>query len=143
MLHEVVNALYRRPDKDSLLKSGFTLGLIPGGTSNGLVKALLSYNNEEYTVENAAYLIARGRQNCMDLTEITQEINPKEKIYSFLSFFWGVLADCDINSECIRWMGSPRFTVWGVYRVFFRKIYEGSICYKGIQLKTTKDHEEL
>ena len=54
----MVNALYRRKDRDALLKSGFTLGAIPGGTSNGLVKALLTFNNEEYSVENAAYLIA-------------------------------------------------------------------------------------
>jgi len=137
----VVNALYRRKDRDALLKSGFTLGAIPGGTSNGLVKALLTFNNEEYSVQNAAYLIAWGRKNKIDLTEIEQEINPNEKIYSFLSFFWGVLADCDINSECIRWMGSPRYTLWGVYRVIFRKIYEGTILYNGIQLKSVLDYE--
>jgi len=38
-------------------------------------------------------------------------------------------------------MGSPRYTLWGVYRVIFRKIYEGTILYNGIQLKSVLDYE--
>lgn len=74
----------------------------------------------------------------MDLTEIEAEYH-KEKIYSFLSVFWGVLADCDINSEVIRCVGSARFTIWGVYRVFCIKRYTGSIYYTGQKLKSKQD----
>jgi sphingosine kinase len=73
LLHEVINALYTRPDSSELLKAGLTFGVIPGGTSNGLSKALLDSNDEDYTIENAAYLIARGRRGWMDLTEIYSE----------------------------------------------------------------------
>jgi hypothetical protein len=66
----------------------------------------------------------------MDLTEIDAEYM-KEKIYSFLSLFWAILADCDINSEVIRCIGSARFTIWGVYRVICSKRYAGSIYYTG------------
>jgi DNA-binding MltR family transcriptional regulator len=48
----------------------------------------------------------------MDLTEIEGEYE-KEKIYSFLSTAWAVIADCDINSEVIR--------------VFCKRNYAGSI----------------
>jgi sphingosine kinase len=75
-------------------------------------------------------VIAKGRQMKMDLTEIEGEYQ-KEKIYSFLSTYWAVLADIDINSEVIRWMGSPRFTVWGTYRTLCRKIYRGSLYFSG------------
>jgi len=49
------------------------LGFIPGGSANGLVKAVLSYAEEEYSVENATFIIAKGRQMKMDLTEIEAE----------------------------------------------------------------------
>jgi len=66
----------------------------------------------------------------MDLTEIEAEYM-RERIYSFLSLFWGILADCDINSEIIRCLGPARFTVWGTYRVLCSRRYAGSIYYTG------------
>ena len=80
-------------------------------------------------------MIARGRKMNIDLTEIEAEYFPDKKIYMFLSLTWGVLADCDINSEFLRWMGPTRFTIWGVYRVCFKKNYPGSIYYKGCRLR--------
>ncbi len=65
----------------------------------------MNFANEENTVESAAFVAAKGRTMRMDLTEIEAEYQ-KEKIYSFLATFWGVLADCDINSEVIRCLGS-------------------------------------
>jgi sphingosine kinase len=110
-----------------------TIGFIPGGTANGLVKAVLDHSSEEYSVENATFVIAKGRTLRMDLTEIDAEYQ-KEKIYSFLSTFWGVLADIDINSEALRCLGPTRFTVWGVYRVACIRRYTGSIYYTGQQI---------
>ena len=101
-----------------------SIGFIPGGSANGLVKAVLDYAGEEYSIENAAFVIAKGRSMRMDLTEIEAEYE-KQKIYSFLSTFWGVVADCDINSEGLRWMGTARFTVWGVYRIICPLNYLG------------------
>ncbi len=75
LLHEVVNAIYSRNDINELLSRGLTFGVIPGGTSNGLAKALLAANDEDDTIENSAYLIARGRKGYMDLTEIEPEYN--------------------------------------------------------------------
>lgn len=115
LIHEVVNGLYRRPDYLQLMAT-LSLGFIPGGSANGLVKAVLTQAGEEYGVMNAAYLIAKGRSMRMDLTEIEAEYQ-KDKIYSFLSTFWGVLADCDINSEVIRCVGSARFTIWGKLKI--------------------------
>lgn len=53
--------------------STISLGFIPGGSANGLVKAVLSAAGEDYNVENAAFVIAKGRQSKMDLTEIEAE----------------------------------------------------------------------
>lgn len=123
LIHEVVNALYRRRDQISLLAS-LNLGFIPGGAGNGLVKSILDHAGEEYGDENAAYIIGKGRSMRMDVTEIEGEYE-KEKIYSFLSTTWGVIADCDVNSEGLRRLGSIRFTLWGIFRVIFMRRYRG------------------
>jgi sphingosine kinase len=133
LIHEVVNGLYRRKDWVQLM-SKMTLGFIPGGSANGLVKSILYHAGEEYGVDPAAFVVAKGRSMRMDLTEIEGEYQ-KEKIYSFLSTAWAVIADCDINSEVLRWMGPSRFSIWGLYRILCLKRYRGSIYFSGQKLK--------
>ena len=41
-------------------KERITIGCIPGGTGNGLVKSLLSHVNEQYGVLEAAFRVSRG-----------------------------------------------------------------------------------
>ena len=72
LIHEVVNGLYRRKDQIQITSS-LALGFIPGGSANGLVKAVLTFADEDYSVENAAFLTAKGRFMRMDLTEIEAE----------------------------------------------------------------------
>lgn len=38
-----------------------SIGFIPGGSANGLVKAVLHHADEEYSVESAAFVVAKGR----------------------------------------------------------------------------------
>ena len=49
------------------------IGFIPGGSANGLVKSVLTYAGEDYGIENAAFIAAKGRIIRMDLTEIEAE----------------------------------------------------------------------
>lgn len=42
-----------------------------------------------------------------------------------------MIADCDINSEVIRSLGSARFTIWGVYRCLNMQKYPGSVHFLG------------
>lgn len=72
LIHEVVNGIYRRRDCLQLMET-LTLGFIPGGTANGLVKSVLDFGNEEYGIETAAFVICKGRRVHMDLTEIEFE----------------------------------------------------------------------
>lgn len=48
-----------RPDWEEF-KNSITIGGIPGGTGNGLVKSLLAHQGENYGVEEAAWIILRG-----------------------------------------------------------------------------------
>ena len=140
LVHEVINGLLNRPDWSSpveiegigmtTFRDSVTLGAIPGGTGNGLVKSLLNRGGENYGVTEAAFRIIKGRSVKCDLTELTLEYY-KKKVYSFLSFAWSVMADIDINSEAIRCCGPPRFTVWGVWRTLFMRDYWGSMRFIG------------
>jgi proteasome lid subunit RPN8/RPN11 len=53
--------------------TSITLGFIPGGSANGLVKSILDHAKEDYNVENAAFVVGKGRQMNMNLTEIVAE----------------------------------------------------------------------
>lgn len=124
------------------MMSSTAIGFIPGGTGNGLVKAILNYAGESFSVENATFIAAKGRVIRMDLTEIEAEYQ-QAKIYSFLGTFWGILADCDINSEVLRCIGPARFTIWGTYRVLCLRTYLGSLFFTGQRLNNVKDVQAL
>ena len=114
---------------------------MPGGTSNGLVKALLDHIGEEYSVLNAAYRIAKGERKFMDVTELSLEYQ-ETKVYSILGLTWAVIADIDINSEAIRCVGPPRLTLWGLFRSICKKHYPGSLKFTGNHIKNRNEQNE-
>ena len=129
LLHEVINGLLRRDDFNEFRES-LTLGCVPGGSGNGIVKSLLDRAKEDYGVTEAAYRILKGQTIKVDLTEISLEYQ-QAKVYSILSVSWAIFADIDINSEVFRCCGPARFTVWGVWRTLFMRQYFGSLRYFG------------
>ena len=141
LVHEIVNGLLNRADWSKPVEvpgqgklrfsDTVTLGAIPGGTGNGLIKSLLNRADENYGVMEAAFRIIKGNSVRMDLTEITFEYEPNKKVYSFLSLAWSIVADIDINSEVFRCCGPSRFTVWAAWRILFMRDYYGSLRYIG------------
>lgn len=61
-----------RQDKNEFLES-ITIGTIPGGTGNGLIKSLLDHSGEKFGPLEAAYMVIRGRTDKMDLTQLDLE----------------------------------------------------------------------
>ncbi len=122
-----------REDWD-VVKNKISLGIIPGGTSNGLAKSLLHQKREQYGIQEAAWLAIKGLKSFMDITKLTLEYSSKP-VFSFLSVSWAVVADCDVNSEVIRSLGSVRFTLWGIWRVLSLIRYEAIFECKGLQIK--------
>lgn len=47
----------------------------------------------------------------------------RERIYSFLSITWGIIADVDIESEKYRSLGNARFTVGAVSRILGKLLF--------------------
>jgi diacylglycerol kinase family enzyme len=60
LIHEVVNGIFRRKDWLQFMATT-TIGFIPGGTANAIAKCVMEYGGETYSVENAAFIVGKGR----------------------------------------------------------------------------------
>ena len=123
-IHDAISGLMSRRDKHRAIKT--PLGIIPGGTANGLSKTLLELSNETYDPLNAAFLIAKGKQQTFDLAAIKQNGN---KYYSFLSLAWGLISDVDIESEKLKFLGALRFDLYALILVSLLRTYKGRFSF--------------
>ncbi|XP_075256325.1 uncharacterized protein LOC142348737 isoform X2 [Convolutriloba macropyga] len=125
ILFEVVNALMKRPDWKRAIET--PLGLIPAGSGNGLVATILHEKHEMNVANqqvNSMFRFLKGQPRPLDLTYV--KIGQQE-YYSFLSVSWGALADVDINSEVIRFMGESRFTLWALGKIISNDSYKAKL----------------
>lgn len=120
--HEVFNGLSRQKDPRRALRK-VAVVQIPCGSGNALS---LNLNGTD-SPSLAAVAIVKGIRTPMDLIAITQG---EKRYYSFLSQAVGIIAESDLGTESLRWMGSLRFT-WGVLvRLLGKTIWpaELSVC---------------
>jgi len=54
-------------------KDIITIGSVPGGTGNGLVKSLMHRGGEDYGIVEAAFRVLKKRIVPIDLTELSFE----------------------------------------------------------------------
>ncbi|GAB4831289.1 hypothetical protein Ancab_005303 [Ancistrocladus abbreviatus] len=122
ILVEVINGLLRREDWHSAIKT--PIGVVPAGTGNGMAKSLLDLVGDPCSAFNAVLPIIRGHKQSLDVATISQG---KTRYFSVLTLMWGLVADIDIESEKIRWMGSARFDIYGIQRILQLRKYHGRI----------------
>ncbi|KAK4176652.1 putative phingoid long chain base kinase [Triangularia setosa] len=120
--HEVFNGLAKRPDARRAL-SKIAVCHIPCGSGNAMSCNL--YGTHRPTL--AALAIIKGVPTPLDLVSITQG---EERFVSFLSQALGVIADLDLGTEHLRWMGAARFTVGFLTLVLQKKTYPCDIAIK-------------
>ncbi len=123
-VHDAIAGLMSRPDWETAIK--LSLGIIPGGTGNGLSKSLLQLYEETYDPLNAAFLIAKDKQQSLDLIQVIQN---NKRYYSFLSLAWGLISDVDIESEKLRFLGSLRFDLYALFLICFLRTYKGKFSF--------------
>lgn len=123
----MINAIFTRKDAKQFLKST-AIGVVPGGSANGYAKTICEASQEAFNEQNCAYIIAKGETRLFDVLEI-ESASQVNKIYSFLSLTYGLIADIDLESEKLRSLGSARFTVYGMYLLLFRRNYYASLYY--------------
>ncbi|KAF9389027.1 sphinganine kinase lcb4, partial [Mortierella sp. AD011] len=123
VLHEVINGLMERPD--AAIAHKLPLGAIPGGSGNALSFSLLGEDNGSH-VGNAVLGIIKGRAMPVDLCSVTQGNN---RFFSFVLQSFGLIADVDLGSEHMRWMGEARFTVSAVGKLLSQATYPCELAY--------------
>lgn len=62
-----------------------------------------------YNLVQNALTVIKGQPMSIDISSITSA--SRGRYYSFLSQAFGLMADVDLGSEHLRWMGSARFVV--------------------------------
>uniref|UniRef100_A0A6G1S9F4 Sphingosine kinase 1 n=1 Tax=Aceria tosichella TaxID=561515 RepID=A0A6G1S9F4_9ACAR len=143
LLYETVNAIMARDDWQRAIK--IPIGAIPTGSGNGLAYTLLNSSQISVTSQTEAVrlcceqVIRADRTPC-DLVKVRYG---KETIWSFLSIGWGLLADIDIDSEWLRFLGEFRFTVYGVLRSLTSVSYRGRLSFKLLPDNLDDDEESL
>ncbi|KAH8593380.1 ATP-NAD kinase-like domain-containing protein [Bisporella sp. PMI_857] len=122
LAYEIFNGFGKRPDaKKALSKVAVTH--IPCGSGNAMSCNL----NGSYSVSIAALAIIKGIHTPMDLVSITQG---ETRTLSFLSQSLGIVAESDLATEHIRWMGGARFTYGFLIRLLNQVKYPCDIAIK-------------
>ncbi|CAJ2512654.1 Uu.00g007730.m01.CDS01 [Anthostomella pinea] len=120
--YEVFNGLGRRPDARKALQQ-LAVAHIPCGSGNAMSINL----NGTHRPNLAALAVIKGVKTPMDLMSITQGSN---RMLSFLSQSVGIIAEADLGTEHLRWLGAKRFDVGVAQRIFGKKVYPCDISVK-------------
>ncbi|TGO22818.1 hypothetical protein BPAE_0154g00290 [Botrytis paeoniae] len=129
---EVFNGLGKRKDAKRAL-SKMAIAHIPCGSGNGLHCSL--HGNIRST-SIAALSIVKGIRTPLDLISVTQG---EERHLSFLSQALGIVAEFDLGTEHLRWMGGTRFVYGFVMKSLQKKIFPCDIAVKVV----TDDKEDI
>ncbi|KAF2966339.1 hypothetical protein GQX73_g7215 [Xylaria multiplex] len=122
LAYEVFNGFGKRPDARSALQK-VAIAHIPCGSGNAMS---LNLNGSHHSGPSALAVV-KGVRTSIDLMSITQ--GPR-RMLSFLSQSVGIIAEADLATEHLRWLGSMRFDVGVVQRIFSKKVYPCDISLK-------------
>lgn len=131
--HEVFNGLARQKNPRRALRKVAVVQL-PCGSGNAMSLNLNGTNSPSL----AALAVIKGVRTPMDLVAITQG---DRKYWSFLSQSVGIVADCDLGTENIRWMGGARFTVGFLVRLLGKTVYPAEVAVK-VDMDNKKEIKE-
>lgn len=120
--YECINGLGKRPDARKALRQ-IAIAHIPCGSGNAMSCNL----NGSHRPSIAALAIIKGVRTPFDLMSVTQG---NTRTLSFLSQSVGIIAECDLGTEHLRWLGAARFHVGLAQRVFSKKLYPCDISMK-------------
>uniref|UniRef100_A0A7R9UFA7 DAGKc domain-containing protein n=1 Tax=Pinguiococcus pyrenoidosus TaxID=172671 RepID=A0A7R9UFA7_9STRA len=147
-LSEVVNGIGARSEASMIFES-VPLGVIRGGSGNGVAVSLLKAAEESLDVLSSTFAVIKGRAHPFDLSQVEHpaagrgdssdglldqapldleaSVVEKKRKLGFLSLTWGLISDIDIESERCRCVGEARFTLYPLYCVARLRPYEGSV----------------
>lgn len=118
--HEIINGLYQREDRLEAFKK-LAITQLPCGSGNSL--SLSTHGTTD--ASTATFRMLKANRVKMDIMAVTQNSLSNEQItkLSFLSQSYGVIADADIGTEHLRWLGPLRFDLGVAHKIFARTVY--------------------
>lgn len=142
IIHEVFNGIRSRArnddDDDGGILARLPIGVVGCGTANGMAASVAYASGEKiHGAIQETFLICKGRTTPADLSlyqttsnSATTTETPQDPHYtSFLTFSWGMIADVDIESECLRCLGEARFDLWAVWCILRLRTYRARFSY--------------
>lgn len=120
--HEVFNGLAQQNKARRALRKVAVVQL-PCGSGNAMS---LNLNGTDVP-SLAALAVIKGVRTPIDLIAITQG---HKQYWSFLSQSVGIVAESDLGTENIRWMGSARFTYGFLVRLLGKTVYPADVAVK-------------
>jgi sphingosine kinase len=120
--YEIFNGLAKRPDAKRALEK-IAVALVPCGSGNAMSLNTLGTNSPSL----ATLAIIKGIPTPLDLVSITQG---DTRTLSFLSQSVGIVAECDLGTDNLRWLGPARFTIGLLVRLLGKTVYPCDIAVK-------------
>ncbi|KAI0914997.1 sphingoid long chain base kinase-like protein [Ustulina deusta] len=130
LVYEVFNGFGKRADARSALQK-VSVAHIPCGSGNAMSCNL----NGSHLPGPSALAVVKGVRTSVDLMSVTQG---SRRMLSFLSQSVGIIAEADLGTEHMRWLGAARFDVGVVQRIFSKKVYPCDIAVK-IEIENKSD----
>lgn len=122
--HEVINGFAQRENDSGKALREMPICQMPCGSGNSVAVSL----NGSPSPTLAALDIIKGAPMAVDLMRFSQASNPH--VLTFLSQTYGIVADCDLGTEGMRWMGGQRFVVGAIMRSLAKASYPCDIYVK-------------
>jgi sphingosine kinase len=120
--YECFNGLAKKPNAAEALRK-IAVVQLPCGSGNALSWNLNGTND----CGKATLSIIKGLRTPMDLVSITQG---DRRTVSFLSQSLGIVAESDLGTDNLRWMGEARFTYGFLVRLLGKTIYPCDVSVK-------------
>jgi sphingosine kinase len=120
--HEVFNGFGNRHDAKKAL-AAIAVFQLPCGSGNAASWNLTGTDSPSL----AALACVKGLRTKLDLASVTQG---DRRILTFLSQAVGVVAELDLGTENMRWMGNMRFTVGFLIRILGKTVYPCDVAIK-------------
>ncbi|KAJ5359710.1 ATP-NAD kinase-like domain-containing protein [Penicillium cataractarum] len=108
--YEIINGIAQRDDAGHILRN-VPIVQLPGGSGNAMCVNMFKTTS----FSHAALYTLKGIRQPIDLMSVTQG---DKRYISFLSQNVGLLAECDLDTESMRFLGGKRFAVGFLQRLF-------------------------
>ncbi|KAJ7720941.1 ATP-NAD kinase-like domain-containing protein [Mycena metata] len=127
IVNELLNGLASRSDALTALR--MPIAPIPAGSGNALSVNIMG-PDKVLDVAYATLNAIKGQPLPLDVCSVTQG---QTRTYSFLSQALGLMADLDMGTEWIRWVGGIRFILGFLWGAMTRRRYDIEITLKIVE----------